>query len=337
MVTGTNIAERMRSRKTLILALAGGILGVTASVMAYHYLEREEAQFREQVLSKQSHNDTLVVVAKADLAAGTALGENNMATRHVPRDYVYPETVLPENFSKISGQTLIRPLSKGQPLLSSYLSEGGVTGLSDKVKDGRRAVTINVDEVSSINGMIHPGDRIDLLFSVRGSSSGASIAPLLQNVGVLATGSQYAPANGQPGQDKFGLSYATLTLDVTPEEAERIILAREIGILTATLRGRSDAQSGLSATPMTLNQLFGPPNAALSTVSGPAAVRIDTVTYIVRGNTPGVATIFELPVGEFRSRGMAPVGSEGKNYPQPGRGVDQARTQEAPQGMEQNK
>jgi pilus assembly protein CpaB len=334
MVTGTNIAERMRSRKTLILALAGGILGVTASVMAYHYLEREEAQFREQVLSKQSHNDTLVVVAKADLAAGTALGEENMATRHVPKDYVYPETVLPENFSKISGQTLIKPLSKGQPLLSSYLSEAGVTGLSDKVKEGRRAVTINVDEVSSVNGMIHPGDRIDLLFSVRGSSSGASIAPLLQNVWVLATGSQYAPANGQPGQDKFGLSYATLTLDVTPEEAERIILARETGILTATLRGRNDALPGLPTTPMTASQLFGP-----SPAEAPwqAAARVETVTYIVRGNTPGVATIFELPVGEFRSRGMVPVGGEEKNYPQPDSGVDQERTQKVPQGMEQNK
>ena len=335
MATGMNIAEKMRGRKTLVLALAGGILGVTASVMAYHYLEREEAQFREQVLSKQSRNDTLVVVAKADLAAGTALSESNMATRHVPRDYVYPETVLPENFSQISGQTLIKPLSKGQPLLSSYLSEGGVTGLSDKVKEGRRAVTINVDEVSSINGMIHPGDRIDLLFSVRGSGSGASIAPLLQNVRVLATGGQYAPAvGGQPGQDKFGLSYATLTLDVTPEEAERIILARETGILTATLRGRSDALPDLPTTPMTASQLFGPSHAAAPWQVAP---RVETVTYIMHGNTPGVATIFELPVGEVRSRGMAPVGGDRKYYPQPDGGGDQARIQEAPQGMEQNK
>lgn len=337
MLTGMDIAEKMRSRKTLTLALAGGILGVTASVLAYHYLEREEAQFREQVLSKQSQNDTLVVVAKDDLAAGTPLDEGNMATRHVPSDYVYPETVLPENFSKISGQTLIKPLSKGQPLLSSYLSEGGVSGLSDKVKEGRRAVTVNVDEVSSINGMIHPGDRIDLLFSVRGSGSGASIAPLLQNVRVLATGSQYVPtAGGQPGQDKFGLSYSTLTLDVTPEEAARIILARETGILTATLRGRNDMLAGLPTTPMMASQLFA---FGQSPAAAPwqATLRVDTVTYIVQGNTPGVATMFELPVGEARSRGMVPARSTGREYARPDSGGDQARTQEAPQGMEQNK
>jgi len=238
MVTGANIAEQIRGRKTLVLALTGGVLGVAASVMAYHYLEREEAQFREQVMAKQSQNEVLVVVAKADLAAGSEIGEGNMATRHVPKDYVYQETVLPDSFDRVRGQVLSKGLTKGQPLLSSYLAGGGVTGLSDKVKDGRRAVTINVDEVSSINGMIHPGDHIDLLFSSRASAGGGGVAPLLQNVKVLATGGQFAPANGQPGQDKFGLSYATLTLDVSPEEATRITLAREIGILTALLRGR---------------------------------------------------------------------------------------------------
>jgi pilus assembly protein CpaB len=339
MVTGENIAEQIRGRKTLLLALTGGVLGVAASVMAYHYLEREEAQFREQVMAKQSQNEVLVVVAKADLAAGSEIGENNMATRHVPKDYVYPETVLPGSFDSVRGQVLSKGLAKGQPLLSSYLAGGGVTGLSDKVKDGRRAVTINVDEVSSINGMIHPGDRIDLLFSSRASAGGGAVVPLLQNVRVLATGSQFAPASDQPGKDKFGLSYGTLTLDVSPEEATRITLAREIGILTALLRGRGDEQSGLPATPLTPNLLFGspgaaPPSAAPSGISGPAAARIDTVTYIVRGDTPGVATVFELPVGDVPSRALAPLGNGGKYTTPPTGSGDQATNRGAAKGME---
>ncbi len=331
MATESNPSEQPRGRKTLVLALAGGILGVAASVMAYHYLEREETQLREQMQSKQSQDDILVVVAKANLAAGSEIGDGNMATRHVPKDYVYPETILPGNFDKVRGQTLAKALAKGQPLLSGYLSEGGVAGLSDKLKEGRRAVTINVDEVSSINGLIHPGDRIDLLFSGRGGASGGSVVPLLQNLKVLATGSQYLPADGQPGQDKFGLTYSTLTLDVTPEDAARITLARELGILTATLRGRNDDQSAPHAVPLTASQLFGPAPAAPSVLSGQAAARADTVTYIVRGELPGVASMFELPVGEVPTRGLVSPESGDKPYTPP------AGTRDVPTGMEQKK
>ena len=159
---------------------------------------------------------------------------------------------------------------------------------------------------------------------------GQAALPLVERLAVADTG-WLTPAEFATG---VGLSYATLTLDVTPEEAERIILARETGILTATLRGRSDAQPDLPTTPMTASQLFGPSPAAAPWQVAP---RVETVTYIMHGNTPGVATIFELPVGEVRSRGMAPAGGDRKYYPQPDGGGDQARIQEAPQGMEQNK
>lgn len=340
MATESNPSEQLRGRKTLVLALAGGILGVAASVMAYHYLEREETQLREQMQSKQSQDDILVVVAKANLAAGSEIGDGNMATRHVPKDYVYPETILPGNFDKVRGQTLVKALAKGQPLLSGYLSEGGVAGLSDKLKEGRRAVTINVDEVSSINGLIHPGDRIDLLFSGRGGANGSSVVPLLQNLKVLATGSQYAPTAAQPGQDKFGLVYSTLTLDVTPEEAARITLARELGVLTATLRGRNDDQSVPHAVPLTASQLFGPMPAApavQAALSGQAAAPADTVTYIVRGELPGVASMFELPVGEVPTRALVSPESGGKPYAPTAGGDEPVRTRDIPTGMEQKK
>ena len=285
MLKRLDFSELMQTRRTLVLALAGGVLGVVASILAYVYLEREETKLRDKVHTEQTKDLVPVVVAKFPLAAGTAIGDNNMAIRQVPKDYVYPDTVLPGNFDKLQGQALIKPLAQGQPLLLSYLAEGGAAGLADKVKDGRRAVSINVDEVSSFNGLLMPGDRIDLMLSSRGNG-GTMVVPLLQGVKVIATGSQYAPIqNAQPGGDKFGLRYATVTLDVTPEEAERVVLARDAGTLTAVLRGRGDDTAVAALAPLQTEQLF-----THSLNLG------DTVSYIMRGSQPGVATTIQVPV-----------------------------------------
>jgi pilus assembly protein CpaB len=286
MMKRQEIAELLRDRKTLVLALAGGALGLAASVMAYHYLEREEAQLRDQIKEEQGRNQIAVVVAKADLPVGTTVSVNNMATRQVPRDYVYPETVLPAAFESVTGQTLVKPLAKGQPLLRGYLSEGGAAGLADKIKPGRRAVAINVDEVSSLNGLIMPGDQIDLMLSSR---SNGTIVPLLQGVKVLATGAQVAPkAGSQPGEDKFGLRYATMTLDVAPKDSERVILAREQGTLTAVLRGRgSETEAALA--PLQADEMVAANTAGAS--SG------NSITYLVRGQPAGIATAYKVPLG----------------------------------------
>lgn len=285
MLTRPDFAELMRTRRTLVLAVAGGVLGVLASILAYVYLEQEETKLREQVHTEQTKDLVPVVVAKFALAAGTTVGDNNMAVRQVPKDYVYPETILPGNFDKIQGQALIKPLEQGQPLLLSYLADGGAAGLADKLKDGRRAITINVDEVSSFSGLLMPGDRIDLMLSSRGSS-GSMVLPLLQNVKVIATGSQYsAAASVQQGSDKFGLRYATVTLDVTPEDAERVVLARDTGSLTAILRGRGDDADVATLAPLQMEQLF-----THSLNLG------DTVSYIMPGSQPGVATTIQVPI-----------------------------------------
>lgn len=288
MLKVPDIAEMMRGRRTLMLALAGGLLGLAASVTAYHYLEREESQLRDKMKSEQARDLVGVVVAKADLPAGAAVSADTMATRQVPKDYVYPETVLPGDFDKVSGQSLVKPLGKGHPLLRSYLSEGGAAGLADKLKEGRRAVAINVDEVSSLNGLILPGDRIDLMMSVR---NGGMVIPLLQGVKVLAAGAQLAPRmGGQPGDDKFGLRYATLTLDVSPQEAEKVVLARGTGTLSAVLRGRDGDVAAAPLTPMAAEDLYA--SGEKWKGLGP------TITYILRGGQPpGVATLFQVPMG----------------------------------------
>ena len=108
---------------------------------------------------------------------------------------------------------------------------------SARLQSGQRAVTVPVDEISSLSGMVEPGDRIDIVVSARNETRNFTFT-LLQNVAVLATGSHADPdardAQGQPR------SYTTITLDTSPEDAKRVIAAREIGRVTALLRAPGD-------------------------------------------------------------------------------------------------
>jgi pilus assembly protein CpaB len=103
---------------------------------------------------------------------------------------------------------------------------------------------VPVDEVNSISGMLQPGDRIDLMVSARKDNK-AYMFPLLQNVAVLATGSQAVPAGD--GKDGGRRSYTTITLDASPQDAQRVLAAREIGKLAALLRSPGDSASAFSA------------------------------------------------------------------------------------------
>lgn len=346
MLDDSDAEGRLRRRKTLALALAGTLLGVAASFLAWHYLEREESQFREALLAKHAQQEMAVVVAKADLPAGTSVDNGNMAIRRVPRDYVYPETVSPERFDQMRGEILLKPLRKGQPLLTGHLSESGAAGLAGKIQEGRRAVTINVDETSSLNGMIHPGDRIDLLFSARGGVTGSRLAPLLENVRVLATGRQFEPAPGKPGEDRFGLSYSTLTLDVPTEAAGRIVLARQAGVLTAVLRSRGDDGPGPHAvTSGDLLSASGEDDAPGRGAGLAGAPRPALVTYIMRGETPGTVVFLDFPVGDSLSglpvaplRSLSPVLPDSRVLPAPLQPADEhaaARLQKTATEMEQ--
>lgn len=325
---GFNLSAGWRDRKNLALAVAGGVLGLAASLLAYFYLEKAETQIQDRVKAEQSRDLVNVVVAKADLAAGAQVGDDNMAIRPVSKDFVYPETVLPEAFDKIRGQSLIKPLGKGQPLLLGHLSESSAVGLADKLKDGRRAVTINVDEVSSMNGLIAPGDHIDLLIGSRGTL-GAIVTPLLQDVKVLATGNQFAPRISQPGDEKFGLRYATLTLDVSPENAERIVLARSSGTLTAVLRGRGDETKSTTLRPLQADELF-----ALNPSDKSSEGVVSSVSYIMRGSQPGIANIFQVPVGLPTPRVLSPTPA---NVPAPPGAAERPTTSESSKTTERSK
>ncbi|MCP3671732.1 MAG: Flp pilus assembly protein CpaB [Gammaproteobacteria bacterium] len=239
------------NKKTLGLLIIALILGVVGAGLATLYLNSREAELRDLLTPK--HKMVAVVVAKRDLVKGDILGTNTLAVLEIPSKYLDNNAVRPNQFESIDGQVLTQNLNSGKPLLNSYIGREFPLDFSDTIPKKRRAITIQVDEINSIAGLIRPGNRIDLFVNLppgsdtTGKQKSNEVVPVLENLEVLATGKDAA----RDYEEKVRLlrggigvrpnqSYTTLTLNVTPKEGALITIAQDKGDLMALLRNRED-------------------------------------------------------------------------------------------------
>ena len=220
------------------LRLAGAIaLGVVATGLSYKILQDRKAQI--DAAARGAHKMVSVVVPKRDLPRGTPIQPSMFALRQIPAEFVHASSVTPERFGQYVGQKLGAGLKNGEALLEIHL-ESTTAVFSATLENGNRALTTEVDEINSISGMLRPSDRIDLMATAHGTGAKATDVtfPLLSNVEVLATGQVTRRSDGtnQPH------TYTTITLSVSPEDAQRIVVAKNSGRLTAVLRNPDDAR-----------------------------------------------------------------------------------------------
>ncbi len=277
----TPSSRPLRSGWTATLRWAGlvGMLvasGCITILGARNYIEREIDRHRDLV-KPASVPTVSVVVAKYGLERGEVIGTDNMAIRPVPAEFLPSSAIQPNQFDALAGMRLARALRSGEPLLREALADPVPEPLSARLAPGRRAVTLNADEINSVSGLLRPGDRIDLLLSARdpqaGQGSGDLTRPLLQDVRILATGSQLDGRRpGTGGASAFG----TLTVEVSPDQAKELVLAQRGGRLTAMLRGPDDRMS-IGSRPLQFADLLGvakPAPAAVSPAPRPATEMI---------------------------------------------------------------
>ena len=222
------------ARKNWIVLAVALALGGLAAYAASSYLSERMAQIDAQATAV----DTVqVVVAKASLPAGASITADTVALREIPRAWAHSGAITPDQYSRAESLALAYPAAAGEPILWAQLEGRRAPTFSARLQSGQRAVTVPVDEISSLSGMVEPGDRIDIVVSARNETRNFTFT-LLQNVAVLATGSHADPeARDAQGQVR---SYTTITLDTSPEDAKRVIAAREVGRVTALLRAPGD-------------------------------------------------------------------------------------------------
>lgn len=240
-------ASSSKSRILLLVAAVG--LAALAAFLVHLYLQGMSDRLRAEYATKDSAM-AQVVVARTDLPMDAPVDMRHFAVREIAADLVPPDAVMPEDIERAEGQTLKVSLPRGRSLQWGYLSSGATPSFSDSIKSDKRALTIAVDELNSISGMIRPNDRIDLFYIAEsinpegsGGSNGKVVMPLLQNVSVKATGNITRREIPPGGGEAIERQYSTLTLDLPPQDAGRVILAQEQGALRAVLKHSTDSQS----------------------------------------------------------------------------------------------
>jgi pilus assembly protein CpaB len=193
------------------------------------------------------------VAPSRDLQAGEVLKPDN--TQLVPWPASTPLDGAFARTADVMGRQVLYPFDRGQPILDHGLSVAGSgAGLASKIPDGMRAVALHSDEFVGVGGSILPGSHLDVLVTYHSNSSPEALtAVVLQNALVLQAGHQNAAdSQGKPPD-------ATLvTLLLTPEESQRVVLASNQGAIYFVLRNSGDAGMG-AGTPILLSQLSGQP------------------------------------------------------------------------------
>jgi pilus assembly protein CpaB len=138
---------------------------------------------------------------------------------------------------EVIGRTLLYPVAAHQPVLDHQLSgAGGGNGLSARIPDGMRALSLKSDQVVGVAGFLFPGTHVDVLVTYHTAGSNEPVtATVLQDAPILAAGQKM-----QPDPDGKASTVDVVTLLVSPQDAEKAVLASTQGTVHFVLRNGSD-------------------------------------------------------------------------------------------------
>ena len=226
--------KRFKPSKTWVVLGVALVIGTLAAFAARSYLKTQ----MDAMEARTKGTTVKIVVAKKELKRGDKISSDTVAVREIPIDYAHSAAVTPTTFDRVDGQTLAYPLHPGEMLLWGLMEGKKVPTFSARVEVGHRAMTVPVDEINSISGLLEPGDLIDLVVTIDQKGKKLTL-PLLQSVQVMATG-QRSVDGAQEGERKH---YSTVTIDTTPAQAKNVIIARDAGKVTALLRNPDDKRA----------------------------------------------------------------------------------------------
>jgi pilus assembly protein CpaB len=183
-----------------------------------------------------------VVVARTEIPLGEKITAEQVAFARIPNGSV-PEGAF-RKLEDVVGRVAITPIGVRETITNMKLAPAGTgTGLSAVIPEGYRAMTIKVDDVVGVSGFIMPGSFVDIVaiivpLSQAGAMNGPISKIVLQNIKVLASGAKIdSPENQrQPSEVK------AVTVQVTPEQAEKLVLAANEGKLQLVMRNYSDQE-----------------------------------------------------------------------------------------------
>ena len=220
----------MRNKRLLFVLASAVVFGLIAAVSVSRYLS--DAQANTRSMNK-------VVVAKVEIPLGTKIEAEQLMTVEFPSNAIPDGTF--QSVDKVVGRISVTNVAAREPVTDFKLAaEGSAGGLSAVIPEGYRAMTVKVDDVIGVAGFLQPGTMVDVLTVIEpagNTSSGNPISKIvLQNVKVLASGQNL----DKPKDQRESETVKAVTLQVTPEQAEKLALASSEGKLRLMLRNTVD-------------------------------------------------------------------------------------------------
>jgi pilus assembly protein CpaB len=220
-----------------MLILSGALL-VAGIALFYVY----SATFmRDETGGQRMH----VIAAAVDIPFGQPIRAEWLTTKEIPESYVEERHIMASDLRSLIGVVLAQSVRSGEAILRTDLSSlsDQQRTLSGEIPAGRRAISVRARPESSFAGLLRPGDRVDMLVTVgdyRVENSGRCVV-VAQNLLVLAVGRELEITYDNDREQPRGDWTTQLSLEVTPDVAQRIAVADEQGDMRVLLRNPNDA------------------------------------------------------------------------------------------------
>lgn len=221
------------NKKAIIIAMA---LSLLTSLLIYAYLKK--AEVKPAVVEATS----TVYVAVKTMPPKYKITEADIKQISIRTDMINARAVLDK--SEIVDKRLKETVVEGEQILIDRLADGKNTSLSYAIPEGMRAVSINVNDQSSLSNQVRPGDYVDVVASFEKEEveklDTKTVYPritkiIIQKVEILAFGQDMQANEAQTDE-----AAKTVTLAVSPQEAEKLVYASEYASLRLVLRGVGD-------------------------------------------------------------------------------------------------
>lgn len=226
------------SKSWLIITL---IVALLLSILLFSYL---------QGVKRTGSKEVDVVVAAQNIKAGSRLTPDVVKTVQMPAAYRHPHAFSTRQ-DVVNKYTTVDLWADEIVISDQLTTQETSSDLPFRIPEGYRAVTIKIDQVSGVAGQVKPGHRVDVLMSAKPESAATKetqTLTLLQNILVLSVG-------GNSEKDKEDNAASTMTLAVTPDQAEYVMLAENTGNIKLSLRPTTDNRQ-VPLTKINLNWLL---------------------------------------------------------------------------------
>ena len=218
----------MKNLKAFAMLALAVLFGLAAAVYAARW-----------VAQRGTLASTRVVVAAVDIELGTRLNPHMLTTVEWPSGSVPPGAF--RSLKELEDRVVKTGILRGDAVLERKLSPPGTRGgLSAVIADGKRAMTVRVNDVVGVAGFALPGNYVDVMVNTRQDRPDGQGNPIsltvLENVLVLAVAQEASRDDMKPKVVN------AVTLELTPEDAQKLDLARSVGTLSLVLRNQLDKQ-----------------------------------------------------------------------------------------------